>query len=255
MVSCEPDGVPDRLDRALATYAGALAAAARGLLDRPYNELLLTLRQSRRIMAGVGSLVQGAAWLEQREGYLADAAERISAVVARLELAVTAPLESDVSVQAHMALDAVAYFRDITADVIPSATYRDPAVALLAAVDRAPPAPGLYLQVLPLVDRLLTDLHRAGTLAEELRVRAEEALAAPMPGFDGVAAHSTPRAQPALEIELILAELRRRAGPLGTTPREDALTYEAAIRDCFELTPGQLAGLLAHHVPFPTART
>lgn len=57
--------------------------------------------------------------------------------------------------------------------------------------------------------------------------------------------------QPSREIEAILAELRRRADTLDRAAREDAVTYASAIRDCFELTPGQLAGLLTHHVPIP----
>lgn len=246
-----PNDVPDRPDRALLGYGRRLAASARGLLDPPYDELLLTLRQSNRLLSGVGTLAQDAAWVEQREGYLADAAERIAAAAARLDLAVTAPLESDVSVEAHATREAVAYFRDITADVLPSAAYRDPAVHLLAAVDRATPAPGLFLQVLPLVVELLTDLHRAGGLADELRTRAEEILAVPMPGFRSPEEVSVVRTHPSREIEAILAELRTQAGALHNAPREDAITYEVAIRDCFELTPGQLARLLSSHVPFP----
>lgn len=252
MVSSGPDGASDRLDRALLTYASGLAAAAGALRGHPYGELLLTLRQGRRILAGVGRLAQDAAWVEQREGYLVDAGERISDAAARLVVAVSAPLDSDLSVQIHATRDAVTYFRDIAADVIPAAAYRDPAVSLLAVVDRVPPAPGLYLQALPLVDRLLSELRRAGELAEELQLRAEAVLATPMPGYAAPAAPAAFRAQPAFEIEAILAELHRRAGAMGGAPREDATTYEVAIRDCFELTPGQLAGLLTHHVPFPS---
>lgn len=247
-----PGGPSDRIDVDLQAYGVRLVAAARALRQRPYDELALTLRQVREVLEGVGRLTQDATWLRQREDYLADAVARVVAGVGRLDIALAAPLESDLSVEIRAVRDAVAYFRDVAADVVPAAVYRDISARLRLALDRRPPAPGLYVQVLPLVDRLLSGMRRAGILGDELARRADGILAPPVPGYGRPEQpRSAPSVRPPGEIGGILLDLRRRATDMRDVPREDEATYERAVRDCFDLTPGQLAVVLSRHVAFP----
>jgi hypothetical protein len=245
------NGGPDRLDAELLRYAATLCVACRTLLEPPYVELAGLLAGTREVTEAVGRrLARDAAWLRQRESYLRDAADRVADAAARLHIAVTAPLESDMSVRVGAARDTVEYFRDVVGDIVPAPAYRDISAGLLAALDHRPPAPALYLQVLPLVESVLTGMRRAGELAAELSRRATAVRAGPVPGFGRAqpARPASAAAAPA-EIDRIVADLRARAHGLAGQDREDEVTYDRAVGDCFGLTPAQLHAVLKRYTP------
>lgn len=259
VVSVPETGGTEAADRAevqLACYGVRLAGSVRSLLAHPLAELRVGLTAMRDLLDSLGPRVAvDTRWLVRRESYLADADARLLEGTGRVEVALSAPRESDLATTVVALRSAVGYLGDVSAELIPAETVHDLAGAL-PPVGRDLAAPRLYLQMLSLVELALARSRSACVLAAETTEKVDRILAEPVPGIARTI--PPPRDVPVRrhpgEIDALLAALERRRSLLAARPRESPEDYDRALREWFHLTSGQLSSALRRHLPPPSAR-
>ncbi len=236
------DGPDDALER----YGQLLARAAPALCRDPYGQLRATVGLARQALASAGPrLAQDAAWLGRRDDYLGDAAELLRDGVARLETALAAPDESDLSIRVACVRENVRYFADVTADLVPAAVYLDVGRDLLPELEAAHDAPRLRLELLPLLETVLGWLGEACRLAMVLTARADALLVESVPGGEvGVAPHQGLHDVHRGEIARLIVALRRERPELESRGPQDDEAHARAVRDALDLTPRQLYAVI-----------
>lgn len=243
------DGVePDvATDVALTAYARALATAARALAEYPQGRLRGTLGRARDVLAAAGSrLGRDAAWLRSREDYLADASARLAGEVTRLEVALAAPAESDLSVRVTAVREAIRYFGDVSADLVPAQVYLDVGRDLLPAIEHDFDAPGVALRLVPLVQAVLSAMRSACDLGAALTERADAVLRELPPDGDRVMLpHQSLYGVHRAEIDRLIAAVGRARPALAARPSEADDVRLRALQEGLNLTPGQLEQVLA----------
>lgn len=235
------------LDAELAAYARGLAPAARALAEYPQGRVRGTLGRARDVLAGAGPrLGRDAAWLRSREDYLADAAARLAGEATRLEVALAAPAESDLGVRVTAVREAVRYFGDVAADLVPAQVYLDVGRDLLPAIEQDYNAPGVALRLVPLVQAVLAALRSACDLGLALTDRADAVLAEQPPGGRTlILPHQSLYGVHRAEIDRLIAAVGRARPVLAARPPEDDVVRLRALRDGLNLTPNQLEQVLA----------
>ena len=234
-------------DQDLTAYARRLAVSARALAEHPQGGVRGTLGRARAVLAAAGPrLARDATWLGRREDYLVDAAARLAGDTTRLEVALAAPTESDLSVRVAAVREAVRYFGDVAADLVPAPVYLDVGRDLLPSIAHDFRAPGVALRLVPLVQAVLVAMRAACELGVALTARADVLLAEPVPGSSSVSLpHQSLYTEHRAEIDRLITALKEARPALAARPPEGADERSRALSEGLLLTQGQLEQALA----------